>query len=518
MAMSAVKERWWPTRAPPTSRSTDVVMDLERREVVSNTTVRLLFHDVELAVVCQEGCYPEKASHVNQDCFLVQPNFGDDPSQLLLGVFDGHGGNGEHCAQIAASIFPKKLAARRDPVLRQPRRPRRGRPPSWNGTPTSPFSRTPARSWTPATPSSPSSATAPNHRHHRRRRARHRRHAPHGQRGRLARHPRRRKSRGLGRRLRSMGRRGGDARPDLFPKRRARAHAQGRDQTRDVRHPRDAFGRDPLERRLRPGVHRGGGRSPSRLQKRSLLPRVRVHAAPSATPPANNSGCARNPSSCPINWTGPVDASWSPRTACSSSCPTRRYSPSATARGNDPERRAPEIVRDAYENWATEDTRSDDVTCVVAYFTPKTGAKEAPTIAGFGLPSSPAKRNWNGCGTCSRTRSFKIETPRRQARFADAVLAKAAMDLRRRRGSLAMEELFPNFDWEKMSELQKHGSRKEGWQQTHTHTHRQRETVALVATSEIDTCSEIRDVCCTPRAIATVTRRARAPSPCRAPD
>ena len=88
-------------------------MDLERREVVSNSTVRLPFHDVELAVVCQEGCYPEKASHVNQDCFLVQPNFGDDPSQLLLGVFDGHGGNGEHCAQIAASIFPKKLAARR---------------------------------------------------------------------------------------------------------------------------------------------------------------------------------------------------------------------------------------------------------------------------------------------------------------------------------------------------------------------------------------------------------------------
>ena len=94
--MSAVKERWWPTRAPPTSRSTDVVMDLERREVVSNSTVRLPFHDVELAVVCQEGCYPEKASHVNQDCFLVQPNFGDDPSQLLLGVFYCHGGNGEH--------------------------------------------------------------------------------------------------------------------------------------------------------------------------------------------------------------------------------------------------------------------------------------------------------------------------------------------------------------------------------------------------------------------------------------
>ena len=102
------------------------------------------------------------------------------------------------------------------------------------------------------------------------------------------------------------------------------------------------------------------------------------------------------------------------------------------------------------------------MTCAVAYFTPKTGAKEPPTIAGFGLPSSPARRNWRRVRDVLRAGEFQNGNTAAATRFADAVLAKAAMDLRRRRGSLAMEELFPNFDWEKMSELQKHGSRKDG--------------------------------------------------------
>ena len=66
-----------------------------------------------------------------------------------------------------------------------------------------------------------------------------------------------------------------------------------------------------------------------------------------------------------------------------------------------------------------------------------------------------------GAGRAPRG-EFQNRNTAAATRFADAVLAKAAMDLRRRRGSLAMEELFPNFDWEKMSELQKHGSRKDG--------------------------------------------------------
>ena len=102
----------------PTKRAVTVTMDMERRESVHNKDVSLPHHDVQLAVVCQEGCYPDKKAHVNQDCYLLETEFEGDDKQLLLGVFDGHGSSGEHCAQIASSIFPKKLeACRRDKRL-----------------------------------------------------------------------------------------------------------------------------------------------------------------------------------------------------------------------------------------------------------------------------------------------------------------------------------------------------------------------------------------------------------------
>lgn len=88
-------------------------LDPARREVVHNKDVSMPHHSVQLAVVCQEGCYPDKKGHVNQDCYLLQTAFEGDDAQLLMGVFDGHGSSGEHCAQIAAAIFPKKLEAMR---------------------------------------------------------------------------------------------------------------------------------------------------------------------------------------------------------------------------------------------------------------------------------------------------------------------------------------------------------------------------------------------------------------------
>ena len=108
--------RWWPTRPPPKLTPATVVMDKQRREQVGPTKVSLEFHDASFAVVCQEGCYPDKKAHVNQDCFLVDAKFaqvGDDtttkPHEMLIGVFDGHGPNGEHCASIASACFPGVL-------------------------------------------------------------------------------------------------------------------------------------------------------------------------------------------------------------------------------------------------------------------------------------------------------------------------------------------------------------------------------------------------------------------------
>ena len=105
-------ERWWPTRPPPAEVPTEVVMNTKRRETVGPVKVKLGFHDATIAVVCQEGCYPDKKAHVNQDCFACKPLFheeGDAAKQMLIGVFDGHGPNGEHCASIAAHAFPDVL-------------------------------------------------------------------------------------------------------------------------------------------------------------------------------------------------------------------------------------------------------------------------------------------------------------------------------------------------------------------------------------------------------------------------
>ena len=458
--MSAVKDRWWPTRTPPTSNPTDVVMDLERREVVSNTTVHLPFHDVELAVVCQEGCYPDKASHVNQDCFLVQPNFGDDPSQLLLGVFDGHGGNGEHCAQIASSIFPQKLAALRadqsfashgdrDAVV--PHR-------EWDANQS-------LQSYSCAFVDANDTIVAE-----------------------------------LGDGAKSSGTTAvvahvigdmlhmanvGDSRAILgiedLEGSRGRA---ARWDVVEVTHDQTCFRNDERERMRKeatkpvmfatlgmilgetplsedfgeesieaaddpPRVFRNGASYPGCAFTRSLGDTTGKQLGVCAQPELLSYQLDRS-CRCLIVASDGVFEFMSNAEVLSV----------AQQHVGDPERACAEIVRVAYQHWANEDTRSDDVTCAVAYFTPKDGAKEAPANAGLGLPSSPAKRNWRRLRDVLRAGEFR-NTPA-ATRFADAVLAKAAMDLRRRRGSLAMEELFPNFDWEKMSELRKHGSRKDG--------------------------------------------------------
>jgi hypothetical protein len=132
----------------------------------------------------------------------------------------------------------------------------------------------------------------------------------------------------------------------------------------------------------------------------------------------------------------------------------------ARLREGDPARAAREIAETAYAHWAAEDSRSDDVTCVVAYFTPKEGVSAAPANADLGLAGSEgAKENWKKLRDVLRAGAVKN---RPALRFANAVLAKAAIDLRRRRGSLAMEELFPDFDWGNVAELKRTASLRGG--------------------------------------------------------
>ena len=105
MATLGTDKQWWPTREPPTRQPDEVDMDTTRRETRRNVNLRLPFHDAQCAVVCQEGCYPDKKAHVNQDTFILETGFAGEREHVLIGVFDGHGGAGEHAAQIAAAVF-----------------------------------------------------------------------------------------------------------------------------------------------------------------------------------------------------------------------------------------------------------------------------------------------------------------------------------------------------------------------------------------------------------------------------
>ena len=118
MVALGTDQQWWPTRDPPSYQPDEVEMDKSRRETRGNTNLRLPYHDLQCAVVCQEGCYPDKKAHVNQDTYILETRFGGEREHVLIGVFDGHGGAGEHAAQIAAATFPRELEKhRKDPSL-----------------------------------------------------------------------------------------------------------------------------------------------------------------------------------------------------------------------------------------------------------------------------------------------------------------------------------------------------------------------------------------------------------------
>jgi hypothetical protein len=100
------------------------------------------------------------------------------------------------------------------------------------------------------------------------------------------------------------------------------------------------------------------------------------------------------------------------------------------------------------------------VTCAVVFLTPRSGAADGLDENDLGLPKiSDAKDNWKKLRDVLRAGAIKN---RPAIRFANAVLAKMAIDVRHRRGSLAMEELFPGFDFESVGLAKRMSSLKGG--------------------------------------------------------
>lgn len=453
--------KWWPTRPLPTRRVVTVIMDKDRREVVYNKDVSLPYHDVQLAVVCQEGCYPDKKAHVNQDCFLLETEFEGDVKQLLLGVFDGHGGSGEHCAQIASSIFPKKLeACRRDKRL------------ELHGdreanVPTDLEKSAYARAFTESNEtvvreledSARSSGTTAVVAH------------IIGDMLHLANVGDSRAILGINSNAAGGGGAGSDSACAWEVVEVTHDQTCFRDDERErmrkqAREPvtfatlgmilgevpmSDNFGEETIEAADDPPrVFREGESYPGCAFTRSLGDTVGKQLGVSADPELLSYQLDSSVRCLVIASDGVFEF-----------MENEEVLAIAEKHCGDPFAAADEIVAAAYDYWATEDTRSDDVTCIVAYFTPKKGVVDASAGAAVvGMPrQSVAKTNWKILQKTIRAGAIKN---RPALRFANVVLAKVAIDLRRRRGSVAMEELFPDFDWQSVSELKRMASLKGG--------------------------------------------------------
>ena len=61
------------------------------------------------AYLSQRGYYPEDLYKANQDAFKVVPAFNGDQNQILFGVFDGHGVDGDSCSYFVLDNVEETL-------------------------------------------------------------------------------------------------------------------------------------------------------------------------------------------------------------------------------------------------------------------------------------------------------------------------------------------------------------------------------------------------------------------------
>ena len=454
MATLGTDKQWWPTREPPTRQPDEVDMDTTRRETRRNVNLRLPFHDAQCAVVCQEGCYPDKKAHVNQDTFILETKFAGEREHVLIGVFDGHGGAGEHAAQITAATFPRELDRhRRDPELES------------HGDRTAPVpldarATAYARAFVDtdviiqknlgdACKSSGTTAVVAH----------------------------------IVQDMLHMGN-VGDSRAILGTAREGVDGNAGAWDIVEVTHDQTCFRRDERERMRKeakepvlfatlgmilgetplsedfgdesieaaddpPRVFRNGASYPGCAFTRSLGDTVGKRLGVSSDPELLTYQLDKN-SRCLVMASDGVFEFMTNEEVMAAA---KRHWGNALAA-------CEEIVATAYDYWATEDSRSDDVTCAVVFLTPRSGAADGADLDDLGLPKiSEAKDNWRKLRDVLRAGAIKN---RPAIRFANAVLAKMAIDVRHRRGSLAMEELFPGFDFESVGLAKRMSSLKGG--------------------------------------------------------
>ena len=96
---------------------TDTAVEIKSKKDVEGVLVQhvqLSRVKFRYASLSQRGHYPENPNKANQDAFFCAPNFNDDPDGAFFGVFDGHGAQGDLCAQYARDKVQSLLAEYRN--------------------------------------------------------------------------------------------------------------------------------------------------------------------------------------------------------------------------------------------------------------------------------------------------------------------------------------------------------------------------------------------------------------------
>ena len=478
-------------------------MNTKRRETVGPVKVKLGFHDATVAVVCQEGCYPDKKAHVNQDRFACKPVFheeGDATKQMLIGVFDGHGPNGEHCASIASVAFPDVLRRLRNDSSFASHGARDAKVPhrEWDADEalqsyTRAFVDTDRRVMEALGDGARSSGTTALVAH------------IIGDMLHIGNVGDSRALLGLTSRRNASSAPSSPPRSPVWNPRNSSDDPSARWEVLEVSHDQTCFRNDERERMKREATEpvmfatlgmilgetplsedfgeesiEAADDPPRVFKKGATFPGCAFTRSLGDATGKKLGVCAR-----PELLTYKLDAN--ARCLILASDGVFEFMTNEEVlevaqrrRADGPLAAAQEIVTTAYAHWAAEDTRSDDTTCALVYFEQKPGAvetwgapraapadAEAATVSTAaaeadddGMPATTkASENWKKIRDVLRAGAIRN---RPATRFANAVLAAAAVNLRRRRGSLAMEELFPGFDFQSVGELKRMGSLRGG--------------------------------------------------------
>eukprot|EP00557_Chaetoceros_sp_GSL56_P012392 CAMPEP_0176480538 /NCGR_PEP_ID=MMETSP0200_2-20121128/2332_1 /TAXON_ID=947934 /ORGANISM="Chaetoceros sp., Strain GSL56" /LENGTH=644 /DNA_ID=CAMNT_0017876667 /DNA_START=67 /DNA_END=2001 /DNA_ORIENTATION=- len=97
-------------RTSPASKSKENTTNYGNIESVSTASLELGGLNIRYASMTKRGYYPEDVSKPNQDAFSHTSNFASQASDAFFAVYDGHGRDGEKCAQYCRDMLPTTLA------------------------------------------------------------------------------------------------------------------------------------------------------------------------------------------------------------------------------------------------------------------------------------------------------------------------------------------------------------------------------------------------------------------------